>query len=1225
MKRMHRLALGVLMVALALLAASNLTRAQQSTADIIGTVTDASGAVIPGATVTLTNVATNVTQTAMTTGSGDYTFTLLPAGTYSVKVASAGFKTYSAPNITVAIGDRARLDAKMEVGEATQTVEVSGVAPALQTDTSTIGTLVTAQAVEDVPLNGRNFVNLVQLSAGVSVGAQNDLTSGNRPDDRRLSSEFTVNGQGTDINNNMIDGMDNNERFIGTIGVRPSVDAIQEVNVQTNLYDASVGRTAGGVVNLITKSGTNNFHGSAYEFFRNAVLNANPNYTFGGSEQPNPPFRQNQYGASIGGPIKKDKFFFFGDFERFKNAIGTPVTDTVPTLCERGTQMVAAQAAFEHKAVPSVSCPDGTVPTLPGDFSQVSAISGLGGVGAAGTAANIPAGALNPIGEAIFSMYPLPTNAGTAPGNYHGAPQRTQTNETYDFRLDEHISDRDSIFGRYSFNNTNTFTPPDFPEIDLKSVDPFWTGSDIKVFPNAGSGNFAGPAKQRAQGTSISYVHIFRPDLLLNLSFGYLRYAIQSLDVNASTTKNASNLLGIQCTATDCVNFGGVSANGLVEVDFPGSSSPYNNQFCYFTCNGNPSQGGWQQLGEEEYVPLQTWDNTYREAAGITWNKGAHSIKFGVALIRRQLTNYQSQDGIGTYFVTGNYTGTPGGDLLEGLSSSIFRTYYLVSPGYRSWEPSAYVQDDYRAKRWLTLNMGVRYDIFTAFNEKRGRISNWDPATGLVVGPSIPGSQQSGTSALVPTPYHDFAPRLGFAATLKNNLVVRGGYGISFFPGTNGSGATLRNQPFGFSFQCSQQVASGLNSACSGPLGGTATANYSTQCPGTNCPVGLTGGNPFSSGIPVPFLNVNQVFVPANCTIASCPNNPYQSGVPNAYWPYYTDPYLQAFNLQIQKEFAGNVLTVGYVGELGRHLGATYNPNGLSNYTQTQTPLAAQFPWLASTSAAISEGAAPWGTSSYNGLQTTLVRRFKSGLTAQINYTWSHALDEDVIAPICQPTISDSFLGFGNGPAYTNPCFYDNVKNPGSPLSVTKVTGGKFGSGNAAADVRNRLAGTFNYELPFGKSMTGVEGVLVKGWAVNGAFSLQSGDPYTITTSAAEGFGGGRPDEVCNPKSGPKTFADWGINASCFKNPTFNTYGTEENNQFNGPYHKDLDMSLFKDFSIWEQVHMQFRTEVFNLFNTPNFSAPTGQTFGFPTLGQVSSLNNNYNAREIQFALKLLF
>src|SRR5271156_111680 len=248
--------------------------AQSTTADITGTVTDNTGAILPNATVTLTNLGTKETRKATTTSAGDYTFTLLNPGSYSITVTEDGFKSFSVGEISLAASDRAREDAKLEIGSSDQTVTVTGQAPALQSDSSVLTATVTEKAVQDLPLNGRNYINLAQITPGANEGPPNGLTSGSRPDDRRQTSSISVNGQSDVINDEMVDGLDNNERIIGTIGIRPSIEAINQIRVQSNDYTAEVGRTAGGVINIITKSGGNQFHGTLYEYFRNDVLNA---------------------------------------------------------------------------------------------------------------------------------------------------------------------------------------------------------------------------------------------------------------------------------------------------------------------------------------------------------------------------------------------------------------------------------------------------------------------------------------------------------------------------------------------------------------------------------------------------------------------------------------------------------------------------------------------------------------------------------------------------------------------------------------------------------------------------------------------------------------------------------------------------------------------------------------------------------------------------------------
>lgn len=1205
--------------------------AQQNTADVVGTVTDSTGGVLPGATVTITNVGTNISQTATTNGAGDYVFNLLQVGTYNIKVEAKSFKTFSAPNITLAAGDRARVDAAMQVGDVAQTVEVYGnVAPALQTDTSTLGTLVTSQAVQDVPLNGRNFIRLVQLNPGVTEGSPGSIQAGGRPDDRRITAAFSANGQSETLNNQMIDGMDNNERIIGTIGVRPSVDAIEEVNVSTNLYDASVSRTAGGVVDVITKSGTNGFHGSTYEFIRNAVLNANPNYRFptnqNGGLTPtlkNPAFRQNQYGGSIGGPIKKDKTFFFSDFEQLRIATGKAYTYNVPTLCERGLAV----------------CPDGL--TQLGDFSDAPSISAPGGSTAPCTATPgplqygtsacpyvvIPSGSITALGRTFFSMYPLPTSAGLT-SNFTTNQTYIQNSTTFDGRIDQHFSEKDTLFGRYSFDDVATLTPGGLPAVTITpSVDPNLS-SNLTLTPGSNTcGCFPGTAKERQQQFAISEVHVFRPNLLLNVKAGYLRSAIQSLPIDYP--KAISTQLGFPCNGVSCVNpVGNIYGTGLV-----GISTNY------------------ASLGAAAFTPLLQFDNTFQYSAALTWNRGAHSMRIGLALIRRQATIGQSSNGTGSFAFSGGFTGEQGGDLLEGISSGPGRNLTLVSPGFRTWEPNAYIQDDWRARRWLTVNLGMRYDIFTPYTEKRGRIVNWDPTNGLLVSPSMPGAEQSNATALVSTNYTDIAPRFGFRASLKHDLVVGGGFGLSFYPTNYASGAAFKNAPYNFGFSCSPQNELGTNSPCPAPYASGATVQYGSPASVGTSQVGQSGGALLAAGLPTPALNISTALPPANCTFvsnatynATCPNNPFTTNsISEITWPNYATSYLEQFNFNVQKELSGNVVTIGYVGELGRHTGSSLPMNSLSNYTQTVLPLATEFPWLAKNSIGPNYN---MGTSSYNALQASFQRRFKAGLTVNFGYTWSHALTDG--GSSCEPTYSPQDFGFGTAAKTApNPCYYDNPSSPASPIIVTALKN-QYGVGNSGEDVHDRFTWTVNYQIPFGKSLTGFMAEIAKGWGLNAAGSWQTGLPFTVTNGQnLTGVTAGNPDQICSGRIGTPTLLHW-FNTACFEEQQDffklnlkHTYGDELSSQLFGPPQRRLDFSLFKEFPVREQIRVQFRAEVFNLFNTANFGNPssaisffdsnglgTNQTSGGLSalpVGAITTINTNSNPRQIQFGLKVLF
>ena len=1263
--------------------------AQQNTADIVGAVTDSTGSSVPGATVTLTNTSTSVTQTTTTSGTGDYTFTLVQVGSYSVKVEAKGFKTSVAP-VSVSAGDRARVDAALQVGDVTQTVEVSGaVAPALQTDTSTLSTLVTTQAVEDVPLNGRNITALLQLSAGATSGQGNpgfSLIGGLRPDDRRQSTALSINGQDEALNNNLIDGMDNNERVIGGNVVRPSVDAIQEVNVSTNMYDATVGRTAGGVVDVITKSGGNDFHGSAYEFFRNRVLNANPFYALpSGCGSPctpasetrsavlaKPAFRQNQYGASLGGPIRESKTFFFGDFEQLSTATGTPGTISVPTLCERGLTL----AKLQGYTGASVTCPNGS-PATPGDFSDISAISGFQGVGAAGPgvdlsnisnagASSSPYFGLNQQGLEYFSMFPLPNGPGTL-NNFTIAPLRTQGSKTVDLRIDQHFSDTDTLFGRFSINNVTTLTPADFPAVNIDPASGTVAGSGAKgvsVQPGGGGPGFPGIARERQQNYAFSYVHVFQPNLLMNLKAEYLRSTIGSFGVNSGT--DVSNLLGFPCNALACVNPSGQTVATGLEAITLAVAAPANG-----ASTSTPTYTGF---GESSFLPELEFDNTFEYSGAITWNKGSQTIKIGVVAIRRRTTISQSRFPNGSVPFTGQYTGVPAADLLQGLSpGGNVRNYELVSPGYRMWEPGGYVQDDWRAKRWLTLNMGVRYDIFTPFTEVHGRISNYNPATGLLVGPAIAGAQQTGPTAGIKTDYLDIAPRFGFAATLKHDLVVRGGFGLTFWPVNYQSGYNLINSPFLFSYICALQQNNNSQIPCSGAFANSATARYGTTS--ATGSVGQTGGYAFNAGLPVPVLNVNNVFAPSATQCFLDPGGTtlnYATDCPKATDPYqifnsigndvpfdFPAAYMEQMNLQVEKAFGQNVITVGEVTGLSRRLQKGLAQNVLSNYTQIKNgasapPLAAAFPWLANTSVTENANTA---TGAYNALQATFVRRFSKGLTAQFNYTWSHNLTNFVSAggavAQCTPTMGST--PSNHALTTNNPCYYDNPASPSNPFVQSWYNKGPYDWGNSTYDIADKFGWTLNYQVPFGKSLNGIAAGLLKGWGMNMAGSWQTGSPFAVTqtgnASNLSVIGGGYPDQTCSGKLANPTLLEW-FDPSCFRSQSeVGTFGNEHVNQLFGPPQRRLDFSVFKEFPVREQIRLQFRTEIFNLFNTPNFLTPnstvqygacnsslvnlgqtlapapavcTGQANTFPT-GAIQSLNPAANPRQVQFALKLLF
>lgn len=467
--------------------------AQVTTGDIVGTVRDATGAVIPNAKVTLTLVDRAQNRTTETDGTGNYTFSLLQSGNYSLLVEAPGYASFKQQDLTLNAGDRRRIDASLPSAAASQTIQVNSAPPALETDSTALSTVVSQREVENLPLNGRNFVQLAQLAAGSNEGTAAAISNGNRPDDRRQTSSVVANAQSDTLNYEMVEGIDNNEGTVGTIGVRPSVEAIAEFRVLTNMYPADAGKTAGAIVNLITRGGTNAIHGSVYEFVRNDLFDARNFYATRAVVGRQPKFRQNQFGASIGGPIFKDRTFYFADFEGYRriDATNSLVNNVVPTAYE-----VAHRGDFSDRGGPVLTS------------SQI-----------------------NPIGVKFFSLYPAPNNGNFFTSSY---PQ-PQNSETADARIDQRFNEKNTMFARWTYNNVSTVIPSALPNIG--GVDP------------GGSVSFPGNASQQAQQIALDYTHIFSPSLVLDLKAGYTYISNVSLPLNYG--KYLGNSFGIQNSNVD--------------------------------------------------------------------------------------------------------------------------------------------------------------------------------------------------------------------------------------------------------------------------------------------------------------------------------------------------------------------------------------------------------------------------------------------------------------------------------------------------------------------------------------------------------------------------------------------------------------------------------------------------------------------------------------------------
>ena len=1055
-----------------------------ASAGINGLVTDATGAVLPTAKVTIENLDTHIQQTTSVTSTGDYVFTALPIGRYQIKVEARGFKTFLIPEVTLASGDKVREDAAMQVGAVTENVEVQGQAPALQTDSATFGTLVTTQAVQDLPLNGRNFMTLVQLTAGATEGLASNTLSGNRPDDRRQSSVLVING--ASVPNWLLDGMDNFERIQNDIVVKPSVDGIAEIRVLTNNFDASIGRSANGVVAITTKSGTDAYHGTLYEYFRNDALDARNFFAPNKAE-----YRFNDFGGSIGGPIKKNKTFGFFDYERYFLRQGQTYTSTIPTLAMRNGNFNGVAIIFD----PGTTAPN---PQRPRTYMRTMFPNNT-----------MPASRISPIATNFMNLYPVPQNSSLV-NNYTSSLKKTQNYDTYDVRVDHHFNELNTFFARYSYNDGTTYTPGAFPIVN--GIDP---GGNAGVFP--------GPALQRSQAVQANFVHIFTPTLLLELKAAYQRFALDSQSVDLG--KNLATQFGI-----------------------PGANHNY-------VSSGLPlmQPAGYETLGGASFVPLIEFENTFDYQGSLSWTKASHSLRMGAALIRRQVIDTQSSYPRGAYNFDGNATNDPSGAIVSG---NAIASWLLGFPsvgqlnenlgwnGYRMWEPNVWFQDDWRVNRKLTLNLGIRYDVFTPLTEVHNQISNFDPATNKIIQAGVNGVSDT---AGVKTDYSNVAPRFGFAYQPGKSWVVRGGFGIAYVPEFTGSNGLLKNPPF-------------------------------------------TNGYSFIQDQVFPTYTLAMGFPPPT---PESPTNPTTGLI--AVAKNFQSTRVMQYNLTIQKEFGGNVVSAAYVAALTRH--GVLSPNidqplpapGNTNILRPYYPL---FPNISTISYQVSANNA-----NYHSMQLVFERRLRHGLTINSNFVWAHAL------------------------------------TGGAPGQL--INNWRLEHGSAGTDIRLRWTATADYQLPFiVKSNRWLNGV-VGGWDFNAIAVVASGLPLTVTnatpreniSSAATQPGGvtvsDRPNRIagCDGYASNATVINW-LNASCFVPQALYTAGNSGPNILYGPPNRHLDVSLFKNFPIKESVQLQFRAEAYNVTNTASFANP-GSALGSRTFGVISGTVGT--PRQLGLVLKLLF
>lgn len=1089
--------------------------AQVASAELSGNVLDATGAAVPNATVTATNVDTTIARTTVSGKSGDYVITALPPGNYTLTAEAPGFRKLEQTGVSLEINQQARVDLALEVGQTAQTVQVTGHPPLLEAESSSVGTVINQQSVNELPLNGRNFVQLATLSPGVNgVGesASGTIMGGTRPDDRRPGSEIFSNGNREGDNNFLFDGVDNNERLTLSITLRPAVEAVREFKIQTNLYSADIGRNSGAVVDVITKSGTNQLHGSLFEFLRNSDVDARTYFNKVGTNFPT--FRLNQFGGSLGGPVVipkvyhgKDKTFFFIDYEGYRSSSQIFELGNIPTLRMRTGdfgELLPNTLIYD----PLTTVPN---PAVPGSFLRTPFPNNI-----------IPASRFDPIAYKMINAYPTPTSTARI-NNYAAARIQVQDWDQGDVRIDDQITAKDSIFARWSIQNTSTISPSTYAQSTIPGISQPVSLSD--------EASFAGVSFQPTQHVATSYVRVISPSIVNDFRVGFNRYVLDYVPIDFVPGAGLGNELGV-----------------------PNSNvTPREQNLPIF------SPATYLGVGQSRSLPLYRRENTFQELDNLTWTKGLHTFKMGVDFRRRQLTIYQTNEGNGRFNFSAAFTDSrdpagKGGDaaasFILGYPTLDAHDYNYQFPGIRMNEAGLYFADDWRATKNLTLNYGLRWDYFSPPDEVFNRWSNFDVATGAYL---VAGRNGVNQNAGVLKYWPNFGPRFGFAYQMLPHTVFRGGVGL--FYNASGSEAgnmrLARNLPFGLTYQIS--------------------------------PGDVTVGPTVSEGFPP----LQPIIIP-----------PTPLGVGYGVAPNFRPSYAEQFNGVVEQEIVPweMVLKFAGVGNLARHLQDEWNANQPipgSTSTVSRRPLYGIDPAQSDVDYYISDGFAE-----YFAFQFTADKRLNHGVSAQLGYAYSHAID-------------DVPLEFSGGDAGPNP------QDPRFPHEVS----------NSIIDQRQRLTLSYLWALPFGKGMSllnngRVTDFVLGGWQTNGILFSQSGLWFSpvLETSTTNTGTSSRPN-IIGPVVYPHTLLNW-FSPSAYATPAPYTYGDAGRNTLLGPGRTNFDTSLFKTFPVHEQMFFQFRVEAFNVFNHPQFGYPN-QTVGNPQVGQITSIVGN--ARNLQASLRFQF
>ena len=1045
--------------------------------------------------------------TADTNDSGNFTEAQLTPGTYRVAIEKSGFKRAVQENVTVTVGLTARVDATLTVGATTQEVTVRESPSGIEADRAEVTTTLSNQQITQLPVLNRNFTNLTLLAPGATINTFQHAPSENP----QQSTLVNTNGQEFSGTNYLLDGMNNNDAVLGIVMVNPAIDSVAESSIATSNYDAEFTQAGGAVIRVETKSGNNAIHGSAFDFLQNNIFEARDPLTQGlhdpGTPSPDhrgiPELRWNQFGGSVGGPIIKDKLFWFGDYQGTRRRIGASQTLRVPTPAERGGDLSDLGVPIFD---PTTGNNDGTGRLqFPGNV--------------------IPAGQISAPATKLLGFLPSPnlTPANPADNNYATSAVENYDTNQFDVRIDHNLSDRLRYFGRYSYLGARINAPGPF---------------GLYGGPAFSAWGFTGASDARNQNLAISTSYTFNPNFLTEFRYGFSRYRVTVSSLDATQT------------LADQVGIPGLNIQGRPDT------------FGLPDLNINGT-GGFQ-MGYRCNCPLHERESLNDFVSNWTKIVRNHTIKWGATVELAWNQRLPSDDHrAGVYDFDPSVTSSAPSNGGLGLAGFLlgapdhFTRFSQISTTQEDRQNRMFyfAQDTWRITPKLTLSYGVRWDTwFPDYSLNDGQGGRYDITDNLVRIPGVAGISKSGNAQIQWT---NFSPRVSAAYAINPKTVVRTGYGRSYFQGT-----------FGWTF----------NNIAADIYPSVVTQN-------------LRGASPF-----VPVFGLTTA--PPAVVFPTIPSNgllPLPDGISTPYIPANQKiPYVDQWNFTVERQVAADLnFSLGYVGNIGRHLNGGFNLNTAVPGPGDFNPRRPLFPVFGITQQIFDK--CDCTSSNYNALQMRAEKRMGNSYTLLASYTYSKTMN---------------FGEFG---------------------TPTDQYNAQLDYGPAGFDRTHVFTLAHTYYLPFGRGRRflsdahGVAGVLLGGWQFNGVTTAESGLPYSPGLNNNASLNADmslRPNITGDPLSGISQNRNQWFNPAVYAVPGAFLFGNASRNSLRGPKLFSADFALAKDFSLTERYKLEFRWENFNTFNNTNLALPDSNVDS-GTAGKIFDVASPM--RNMQFALKLKF